>query len=131
MRWRAMGLRTSTPKSEAEPAVGFTNPSSTFIVVVLPAPFGPRKPKTSPVLTLRLRPFTAVLTPCPKPRPRYSTRKSRISKIAFINIADLETNVWIVFEGEFQTTKFSLPAKPEKPAAWEMEPCGNEKGLGR
>ena len=35
----------SMPKMLAVPAVGRVNPSISLIVVVLPAPFGPRKPK--------------------------------------------------------------------------------------
>ncbi len=36
---------------------------SILTVVVLPAPFGPRKPKTSPSLTFKVRLSTAVRTP--------------------------------------------------------------------
>src|SRR5882724_8827675 len=48
MRRRAIGSRTLTPNRNAAPPVALTKPSKTFIVVVLPAPFGPRKPNTSP-----------------------------------------------------------------------------------
>ena len=42
-RWAATGSRhASTPNSSARPAVGRCSPSSSRIVVVLPAPFGPR-----------------------------------------------------------------------------------------
>ena len=36
----------------ALPAVGVMKPASMRMVVVLPAPFGPRKPSTSPGLTV-------------------------------------------------------------------------------
>src|SRR5262249_12414626 len=38
----------SRPKSRTEPAVGRISPSRMWSVVVLPAPFGPRSPSTSP-----------------------------------------------------------------------------------
>ncbi len=41
------------PKTRALPEVGRIRSSSVRIVVVLPAPFGPRKPKTSPWATCR------------------------------------------------------------------------------
>src|SRR5260370_40226368 len=48
-RFTATGLRpTSIPSIRAEPPVGKTRVVSTPIVVVLPAPFGPSKPKNSP-----------------------------------------------------------------------------------
>src|SRR5690349_21793530 len=43
------------PKTRATPLVGRMRSSNTRIVVVLPAPFGPRKPKTSPWPTSRSR----------------------------------------------------------------------------
>ena len=46
----------SPPRSRAVPPSPRSRPSSTRIVVVLPAPFGPRKPCTSPAATDRSRP---------------------------------------------------------------------------
>ena len=43
---------TSTPPTVAVPDVGFSSPHSIRIVVDLPAPLLPRKPKISPVLTV-------------------------------------------------------------------------------
>src|SRR5881409_1834822 len=43
----------------ARPPVGRVSPSSSFTTVVLPAPFGPRKPKTSPAPTRIDRSATA------------------------------------------------------------------------
>ena len=51
------------------------------MVVVLPAPLGPKKPKTSPGKTSRLRRLTAILTLWPNSRVRYSTTRSSIFKI--------------------------------------------------
>jgi len=45
---------------------------------------GAEKPKTSPVWTLRVSPFTATLVCCFNSRERYSTRKFSILRTAFI-----------------------------------------------
>jgi hypothetical protein len=47
----------------AEPEVGGKKPVSIFIVVDFPAPFGPRKPRTSPLETVKERSSTAVKPP--------------------------------------------------------------------
>src|SRR5512146_1741529 len=47
----------------AVPLVGEARPRITRIVVVLPAPFGPRKPVTFPGWTAKLSPSTAVTSP--------------------------------------------------------------------
>ena len=44
-------------------AVGLASVQSMLIVVVLPAPLGPRKPKTSPASTSKLTPRTASTSP--------------------------------------------------------------------
>src|SRR6185436_14322097 len=71
---------TSAPSNDSLPELGRTNPSRQRIVVVLPAPFGPRKPNTPPSGTLRSRPSTATVRP-PRAR-RYSLRSPSISIIA-------------------------------------------------
>ena len=43
----------SNPATRAVPLVGGIYPVSIRTVVLLPAPFGPRKPKTSPRLMLK------------------------------------------------------------------------------
>jgi hypothetical protein len=43
--------------------VGRTSPSSSFTTVVFPAPFGPRKPNTSPRFTVIDSAFTATVSP--------------------------------------------------------------------
>ena len=45
------------------PAVGCISVVSIFMVVDLPAPLDPKKPKACPVSTDRSMPFTAVLSP--------------------------------------------------------------------
>ena len=57
------GSPGGSPSTVAAPAVGRTRPSSIRSVVVLPAPFGPRKPYTSPRRTVRLTASTASRSP--------------------------------------------------------------------
>ena len=54
---------TSKPATIALPEVGRSNVVSMRTTVLFPAPFGPRKPKISPALTVRLMPFTALTSP--------------------------------------------------------------------
>ncbi len=54
---------TSSPAIDAVPDVGLSSVQSTEMVVDLPAPLGPRKPKISPRFTRRLMPRTASTAP--------------------------------------------------------------------
>ena len=54
---------TEWPSTSAVPDVGLTMVVSMPTVVVLPAPFGPSRPKISPCSTVRSRPSTAVVAP--------------------------------------------------------------------
>ena len=65
---RSGGRRTSRC-----PPVGWTSPSSARSVVLLPAPFGPRKPVTRPASTSKLRSRTAWTLPNRLYRSRIST----------------------------------------------------------
>ena len=56
-------LSTSWPQTRTVPEVGARKPVIIFIVVDLPAPFGPRKPSTSPGCTLKEMSSTAVSGP--------------------------------------------------------------------
>src|SRR6185437_14893283 len=60
----------SWPQTDAVPELGARNPVIIFIVVDLPAPFGPRKPSTSPFGTLNDTASTA------RSGPKYLTRLS-------------------------------------------------------
>src|SRR5579863_2627361 len=53
----------SWPQTIAVPAVGARNPVIIFIVVDLPAPLGPRKPRTSPAGTVNETSSTAASGP--------------------------------------------------------------------
>src|SRR3954447_3445669 len=59
----ARSLTESWPGDKAAPEVGFASVQSMLIVVVLPAPLGPRKPNTSPGATSKLTPRTASSSP--------------------------------------------------------------------
>src|SRR5215212_6484488 len=51
------------------------------MVVVLPAPFGPRKPNVSPGYTERFNPFRATFTPLPTSFERNSIRRFSVFRI--------------------------------------------------
>ena len=53
----------SYPAILAVPEEGGINPVNIFIVVDLPAPLGPRKPRISPCATEKFRPVTAGKSP--------------------------------------------------------------------
>ena len=56
-------LVTSWPATQARPPVGCTSVVSMPMVVDLPAPFGPRRPKNSPCGMSRSMPRTASTSP--------------------------------------------------------------------
>jgi hypothetical protein len=56
-------LRICAPAISASPDVGERSVVSILITVVLPAPFGPNNPKTSPAFTEIVNPSTAVISP--------------------------------------------------------------------
>src|SRR5215210_9284172 len=60
---RTASRMTSIPFTTTDPLVGSDRPDTIRMVVVLPAPFGPRNPKISPAAAVRLRPSTAVKSP--------------------------------------------------------------------
>ena len=68
---RASGCAASTgaPWISARPAVGRAIPTIAFSAVVLPAPFGPRKPVTAPGRTLNDKSSTATSSPYRFVRP--------------------------------------------------------------
>src|SRR5947209_10699001 len=69
-RTSSRSLTTSWPATAALPEEGFASVHSMLIVVVLPAPFGPRKPNTSPAATSKSTPRTACTSPKDLARPR-------------------------------------------------------------
>src|SRR5262245_39012400 len=67
-----VGWGTCLPFSQACPEVAVTSPSRIRSVVVLPAPFGPRKPNTWPASTVRSSPASAVVPRYLLVSPRHS-----------------------------------------------------------
>ncbi len=65
-------LPTSFPAMKARPSVALMRQQRIRTVVVFPAPFGPKKPKTSPSFTWRLSPSMAVTSPNSLPKPTVS-----------------------------------------------------------
>src|SRR5215204_2257543 len=54
---------SGAPRTRPEPALARARPRRSLIVVVLPAPFGPRRPSSSPRPTVRSRPCSATVWP--------------------------------------------------------------------
>src|SRR5262249_46323965 len=73
---RVFTLPAGQPRISASPLVGNTRPRSILTEVLLPAPFGPRKPKTSPRGTSRVRFRTATLPPKTLRSPRVRMARS-------------------------------------------------------
>src|SRR3954453_9831840 len=68
---------TSKPATRAVPPVGCSRVQRILMVVDLPAPFGPRKPNSSPVRTARSMPRTASTSSNRLTRPLASTASGR------------------------------------------------------
>src|SRR5947208_15582698 len=79
---RRLMLRPSThariPRTVSSPSLGGDELEIIFIVVVLPAPFGPRKPKHSFDLTVKSMPRTASNEPYSLRSPRDDTAASSL-----------------------------------------------------
>ena len=69
----ATAVRGAVPNTSTVPASGRDSPSTMSMVVVLPAPLGPRKATISPGSTVRSRPSTAVTGPKRLVSPRRAT----------------------------------------------------------
>ena len=62
-RTAAASLSTLSPSTDAVPAVFCSSVVRTLIVVLFPAPFGPRNPNTAPRSTWKEIPSTARMPP--------------------------------------------------------------------
>ena len=71
---------TSTPATDALPAVGRASPVRIRSVVVLPAPFGPSRPKTDPAGTSRSSPSSARTAPNRFVRPRAGPPDGQVAR---------------------------------------------------
>src|SRR5216684_9074783 len=111
MRWRASASPAGRPNKRAWPLVGRTRPSRILTVVVLPAPFGPRKPNTSPGSTVRLRSWRATLRP-------YALRRLVISMAGADRAPAVEADdvgVPSVYRRLLATDCTSLAFRPQPP----------------
>src|SRR5439155_25449661 len=70
---RSGSATRSIPSTWPPPSLGSRMPHSILSVVDLPAPFGPRKPYSSPVRTVRSRWSTATILPKRRISPRVTT----------------------------------------------------------
>src|SRR5580704_12720228 len=84
---------TSFPLRRIAPESGANRPTTIFIVVDLPAPFGPKRPNTSPAATEKLTSSTA--TTLPKVFRRLQTSRRfidrqliRVSKVRTVPATD-------------------------------------------
>src|SRR6202035_2519449 len=89
IQWRtpSASVTTSCPPTTAEPEVGGVSVVIIRISVVLPAPFGPSKPKISPVGTVKLTSFTATKSP--------NCFFSFLTSIAFVSVVFMAPAVFI------------------------------------
>src|ERR1700730_1873584 len=87
-RTDSASVRTLRPSTQASPSLRGSRPVSILMTVVLPLPFGPRKPKISPFSTRKLTPSTA--TKSPKRRTRFLAKmeasSGRCPLLAGINL---------------------------------------------
>src|ERR1019366_8002839 len=77
---RSRSRATSRPAMRAWPSLGWSNPHNSRITVDLPEPFGPRKPKMEPFVTLKLTWSTAVKWPNRLVSPSHSIITSPVMK---------------------------------------------------
>ena len=79
LRTSSASRTMSWPSTLAEPSSGASRVPSMRMVVVLPAPLGPRKPWTTPLRTARSTPSTARSSPNTLTRPEASMARSAVT----------------------------------------------------
>src|SRR6185503_19577114 len=77
------GTSAATSKTRTRPLVGCAIPSKTLIVVVLPAPFRPRKPQIDPAGTAIVRPRNACTGPNTFRRSLVSITRGSATRLSF------------------------------------------------
>src|SRR6516165_4252653 len=110
----------SCPHTIAVPAVGARKPVIIFIVVDLPAPFGPRKPSTSARGTVKEMSSTAFSG------PKCLTR-CRISSIALPSIQIAET----LYQHDGRFVPFALAPVPHAAASGRRPDKGSQGPMTR
>src|SRR5713101_10014533 len=114
-RFTSMGCSSrSSPSRRMRPALGASRPVSILIVVDLPAPFGPRKPKNCPLSTVRSIWLTA--TSSPKRRVSFS-----VTMAGWVMVC-LAPGICSEAPGEFSTPARALPS---------VNSCGSSGRCGR
>src|SRR5579864_1404549 len=97
---------TSRPATDAEPDVFLSRVVRTLIVVLLPAPFGPRNPKNSPSCTWNEIPSTAFVPSA------YTTTRSLTSIISANFSPTHPQESWRGFLGSRLSPPFLSAAPP-------------------
>src|SRR5580658_8178610 len=95
---------TSSPATRAVPPVGRSSVSRMRMVVVLPAPFGPSRPKISPRPTSKLAPSSALVVPKSLVRPTTWTAGSALELM--VGLVDLDQQAFWVSDGERAPERF-------------------------
>jgi len=131
-------LATSMPETNARPDVGKSSVERILMRVVLPAPFGPSRPKSSPSATSRLTPSRAT-TRRPrghfrdrltwKTRLRFSVRMARPAGRGRWSTWNLVSEVDIRLLPHPETVHWSLVACPVGPAG-DKYPWNAERTTG-
>src|SRR3989449_8294966 len=98
-------LATSHPITLADPDEGKSRVESILIMVVLPAPFGPRTPKTSPSLTFRSTRSRASTLPS---LPLNSLRKSSTSTVDFASRKLINRETRLIPNKRTQTSHLTI-----------------------
>src|SRR6476619_3904293 len=93
-RPREMAWRGWRPSTWTEPVVGCDRPSTMSIVVVLPAPLGPRKATISPGSRERSMPRTAWTGPKSLVTP--DSRTAGAAPPGWPEVAGVEVEVWVM-----------------------------------
>src|SRR5262245_26671023 len=93
---------TGSPAIRTSPAVGSSKPVSSFTVVDLPEPFGPRKPKIAPRGTQRFRSRTAVKEPNCLVSPRASISQASIFLLLKFLLSRQPNYAFRVYAGNFK-----------------------------
>src|SRR5277367_6011310 len=109
------------PSSSIVPLVGFSSVVNILIVVVFPAPFGPRKAKISPCFTSKEIPFTAVKSP--NVFTRFSARI--METILCINNTERFS---LIMSIPLHPIDANLTENQRRPAYPEQRQHGHEKG---
>src|SRR5262249_23459928 len=97
-----LSTATGSPVIRTSPEVGDSKPVSSFTVVDLPEPFGPRKPKIAPRGTWRFRLLNAVKDPNFLVSPRASMSQASILSLLKFSFSRQPNYAFCVYVGAFK-----------------------------